>query len=739
MLSGHHSPSQAGRPTKHSLICDRTETFLDAFRTGRFSDVKIISHNHVYRLHRVILLQSPFFKRLLLDENGGEVVIVEGFLGVEIGGDWRVTREGVQTALRDLYAASQRASITPLNVLSILPAACFFELHSLKSYCVNTILTTLSTDTIVTYATQLERLRPHGVLSSPYGHKHAYGRLFAECHRKLSEAVLGFLCGVVNVGLAKEIPDSEKGHAMSAEQVLTRLPLCWVRRVLESDLLCVQSEFERYELVKRVVGSRRVTGCRVLADDVPIKQEFLSDNDCTFTRNDDLEVSLWSETASVLEDTTNHSNSADSLTRNAGPTDAVLRLRNYFGNLFEKVVPTNIGARKRKRTDNSDDESPFGLTNGREGEEEQFVEAVEDFAQAPHTSIRTPTRRVPAHGRSPISSPRSINRHYIPGALSPTPQATPEDAVMAGVFQTAVIYTYMTFPQLELVKRDGIVPDAVVLESFWTQAELMNGGRSAARKGFQKFRFAVKFKNVANYFLGKSGQHLGSMYPSVSDTGTDITKPGIMCSESVLCAGLQYRVLLTLGPEDDNDDSERCSPSNHSPSEYSSQKPVPADEQAGKSREVFRVLLQRNRVGEGSTGKRKESGVLSNISHSVGSSSRASGPTTMPSETPSTPSQTSPSISYRIYIFDPQNFTSPGKTHPQWKEFVKPVTACDHDGSGFVRGFSVPPLTTADWEGEKENMGVGKASSRKGKEKGQEPGLCDDSNGDLWAVVVIEF
>ncbi|KAJ3014336.1 hypothetical protein HKX48_005212 [Thoreauomyces humboldtii] len=629
-------------------------------------------------------------------------------------------------SLEDLYMPpSHRAHrITPANVLSVLPAACFLELRSLAKHCVDTLIDALSTDSIIDYAVRLESLRPPTrSMVSPYGNKHEYSQLFGQCYTQLSDAILNFLCGVINAGLCADKEDEgaensrtdgeprpDCDNAMWAENLLAKLPLCWVRRVLESDLLCVANEFERYELVKRVVKMRRVVPRSEEA--VLLKEEDVVDEEDGL---DDVDVSMWSEpdTSSSVSSSRRASRTSDVVTRNAIAAEGVFRLRSYVGSLLGRVVSSGGGSgvplqtagtdsRKRKRGLSEENETPSGS-------EDDFVEAVEEITspRSPlarrnpilHTPSRsgTPTRKAYRIAQSgPGASSSIVHTHFGPGKLPPSANASPEDTVMAGIFQTAVVYTYMTFPQLEVVKKDGIVPDAVVLESFWMQAELMNGGAGlpAGGRGFGKFRFAVRFRDVAEYFqtCASGGKTQIREVVDVETAGgpsgsgsTAAKKKKIMISESIVCAGLQYRVLLSLAEEEEGDELASPSPSTDG---RGSRPP--------RSRPLLRALLQRNRLGE----PKRSRG-------NVGAAAAAA-------------AVVNPSISYRICVFNPDDFASEARNE-DWKRFVEPVTKCDFDGNGFVRGFREPTATGRDRQRRAQGLGDG----------------ADE--GSVWAIVMIDF
>ncbi|KAI8827084.1 uncharacterized protein EV422DRAFT_512570 [Fimicolochytrium jonesii] len=801
--------------------------------TGRFSDIMLIAHNQVYRLHRVILIQSPFFRRMLLDQTGKEVVVVEGSMGIEMGGDWRVAKEGMDLSLRDLYIppSYRPKHVTYRNALTVLPAACYLELSSLSHFCVDVVLKTLSTETVVDYASQLERLRPspRGI-TSPYGPNHQYAKLFRDCYTELYDAILCFICGVINSGLSSEDAVAsaqwegeqeveQDKRSIAAEQLLAKLPLCWIRRVLESDLLSVPNEFERYELIKRVVKMRRV---KTTIEERSFKREN------SYEPQDEIDVSVWSEaeTGSIGQRDIPAAAQADVVTRNALAAESVFRLRNYVGRLFgrgaqtaEAASPTGNPAQRKRKRSGSDVENDHPSAD-----EDEFVDAPEAAGiSTPRPARfvrRTPVLRSPA--RTPTSSMSHnqsyntstiVHTHYGLGTLPSSAGASAEDTVMAGIFQTAVVYTYMTFPQLELVKQDGIVPDAVVLESFWLQAQLMNGGTGGTsglgasmrplgsigngfmqqgRRGgpvgaphnatnFGKYRFAIEFKNVQEYFLGPAqpGRSRHGKEPSLYPTVEEVTEARkaksarsatVMTSESVICAGLHYRVLLSLCTEDEVeeagiDENEECDALDDSRSSPAKRGDAPATSKKQAPRLMLRALLQRNKIVD----KRAQKQAATTDENGAGpSTSSGAAPPNLSS------SSTTPAISYRIHLFNPRDFnvdpappstsdiltadiTGPparaGTVNPpaagpssstapstmtinkqfnRWRRFGKPVTKCDFDGDGFVKGVPLSDVVAGGGTGDAVEL----AGAAVG---GKNAGSKDTVGGDLWAIVVIEF
>ncbi|KAJ3291363.1 hypothetical protein HK104_006158 [Borealophlyctis nickersoniae] len=669
----------------------------DAWDNSRFSDIKICCLNRMYRLHKVVLMHSPFFARLLLDDSNQELIIVEGFLSLECGGDHRITKEGMEICMHDLYDPDgfHRTNITPVNAFPVLASACFLELASLATYCANVILAAMNSSTVIEFASCLDRIRPprdttSAIVASPYGVAHEYWQLLAKHHKRLSEAVLSYLCQLVNVSLdvkqedeesdeewGEVVEDSEDGGEGSAaaaarsnqnrkcqtdptDDVLSCLPLSWVRRVLESETLCVPTEFARYEVIKEVVEARRRR--------IRVKGE---------VDVEEAEALAAATTAKVAKRLGGKGGDTDGAHVIA---DGVSRLRNYFGSFLGNVIRGSATKGKRKRPDVSSDEEEGG----------------------PAAAGSSSGRATPKKLARTASTVRTVSGGRSGGTVTPVKARRrldnadgPEDTVMAGIFQTAVVYTYMTFAQLEVVKKDGIVPDAVILQSFWAQAELTNCAVSGEDTQLPPFRFAARFQDVDEHFFGKKNgkrkgvaiEHGGTMDREEDDHPLTDT---MMSSAPIVCAGVQYRVLLSLGPADDSDDDDETgldnveNDENLSPADRRSSAIIQSysnqHNQSRPRRHVVRALLQRSK-----------SKAASSPHPSRGTAAARTGDT----------------ISYVIYAFDRGAFLrgDPGA----WRKFMKPVTACDATGDGHLRGFPVP------WGGQK------------------------NGESDLWLIVVIHF
>lgn len=244
----------------------------------------------------------------------------------------------------------------------------------------------------------------------------------------------------------------------------------------------------------------------------------------------------------------------------------------------------------------------------------------------------------------------------------------------------------MTFSQLEIVRSDRIVNDSIVLQSFWMQTELSNKLNRQrchhvsstgippnlssfqfkdGKKQLPPFRFAAKFKNVRHFFTSLNRFNSNGIELGLGEDGAspdnDNSEMIMMISEACKCAGVDYRVLLGL---------ETVEPT---------QKSIPGGSLNGSDSEkefVLKAHLQRHRVStsaDGVTGS--------------GSGGRGEGG----------------GISYTIYVFDVNDFDYQG--NERWKEFHKPLTACDFECQGHVKGFPLPR----------------------------------DDDGDIWLIVKIEL
>jgi hypothetical protein len=393
-------------------IIEKTNPLSLQFDDGLYSDFVVFVRTTSYRLHKVILSQSPFLKKYL--ESDSVVLDCEPV--------------GLQICLQDLYY-HPRASIQNDNVFQVLDVACYLELQELAYFCYTFILDKLTKlESIHVFCSQLQQGGPN--ISQKY-------------KEKLHQAVLGTLlycCSLCSMDEPDRMEDRvyPPGPMTPMCLFLAQLPLVWIERIVKSDLLTIPCEFERYQLVKSILRLRQSRPVQVTVESSSEEEEEEEKVEAKQTVVSGVAKKVYS--------------------------------------LLDNWIPK---AKKRK-LEESDDET--------------------------------------------VSSPVSEQR-----IIKPLPNRPTLPQTISSMYESGIVYTYMTFPQLGIVKKDEIVPLHLALESYWLQAEL---GTNEAGKNLPPFRFGCCFEKVSAFF---------------KDPGNTL-----MTSDSVVCAGIQYRLLLAK----DNDKDE---------------------------------------------------------------------------------------------------------------------------------------------------------------------------------------
>jgi hypothetical protein len=373
------------------------------FNNKVYSDFIVQVKDNQFRLHKVILSQSPFFKQFL-DQDSCTI-------------DCDAT--GLEICLLDLYHSS-RSNIKSQDILKALDVACYLELHDLAYFCYDFILTKLQKlEDIILYCSQLQK-----------------GNITEKYYSRLNQAILGTLLYCSSICSNKQVDE------MTIEECpvhpdtplslfLAQLPLVWIEKVMKSDLLCVACEFDRYSLVKQILRLRQSRPVQVILEHSESESE--------------------SESEKELENV---------------KESVVSGVAKKVYSLFDGLIPRP----KKRKLEDSDDET--------------------------------------------VASP------VIERIIKPLPNRPTLPQTISSIYEFGIIYTYMTFPQLGVVKKDEIVPLHLALESYWLQAEL---GTNDHGKELPPFRFAYCFTNVTKYFEQDQS---------------------VMTSDPVMCAGVQYRLLL---------------------------------------------------------------------------------------------------------------------------------------------------------------------------------------------------
>ncbi|KAJ3362309.1 hypothetical protein HDU91_003487 [Kappamyces sp. JEL0680] len=262
------------------------------------------------------------------------------------------------------------------------------------------------------------------------------------------------------------IPSPSRTAPIPASLFLAQLPLRWIEKVLCADALVTPSEYERYRLAKRIFQLRSS-----FPHLIPTEQS---------------QQSPFCQQVSSHDEDYNTSQDENEPETHAEPEDESFSI----AGLIEKVL-TNVRPKKRKM------EEP--VTN------------------PPKDSDSQARKRLKSVTDNALSSPTT----YKPESLSILP------TTQAKIYEKGIIYTYMTFQQLGVVKSDEIVPFHLALESFWLQTELSGQLLENRTHKLPPFRFSIQFNDISKHFRSTP-------------------RPQTMASESVVCAGVQYRLLLAL-------------------------------------------------------------------------------------------------------------------------------------------------------------------------------------------------
>ncbi|KAJ6797970.1 Uncharacterized protein M6B38_215225 [Iris pallida] len=188
-------------------LCDHIQ--MEGFNSGAFSDVVVQAMGSTYRLHRLILSRSSYFRNMLhgpWKEAGAPTVV----LHID---DANVNSESIAMALGYLYG--HHPKLNDNNAFRVLAAASFLDLQDLCAICTDFIISELWTSNFLAYQVFAE--------SQDYG-------LHGE---RVRSACWGYLC---------------QSGTMELREVLPKLSSQTLHVLLTSDELWVPNEEKRFEL-----------------------------------------------------------------------------------------------------------------------------------------------------------------------------------------------------------------------------------------------------------------------------------------------------------------------------------------------------------------------------------------------------------------------------------------------------------------------------------------------------------
>ncbi|KAL6616656.1 hypothetical protein ACP70R_038926 [Stipagrostis hirtigluma subsp. patula] len=215
------------RPVDCNLaaLCDHVQA--EGFGSGAFSDVVVEAMGATYRLHRLILSRSSYFRNMLHGpwrEAGAPTVV----LHID---DDNVDSEAITIALAYLYG--QPPKLNDNNAFRVLAAASFLDLQDLCTICTDYIISELWTSNFLQYQLFAE--------SQDYG---SHGE-------RVRNACWGYLC---------------QSATLELREVLPKLSSQTLHSLLTSDELWVPNEEKRFELAlftllaKVTIGELQVNG-----------------------------------------------------------------------------------------------------------------------------------------------------------------------------------------------------------------------------------------------------------------------------------------------------------------------------------------------------------------------------------------------------------------------------------------------------------------------------------------------
>lgn len=595
---------------------------IPVFQSGMFSDVSVFvclrdEPQDVLNLHRIILCQSPFFKRLLV-QHGKKLALNESAEAVRIFLDFDehplVSKRAVREVFQALYCFDMQyealCKLDMRELLEILTVACFFEVEYISDKAFQCLLRQTSPQNIVTLAhltDSLYRQQTSGAANRRHGLS-TYSML-AKYQGYLQQAYLTYVCQLVGTPAVEINLNSQK---------LAKLPWLWIEKVLKSDLLVVGSEFARYQLVKETVQLRLRTDETLLSDVVSevstVPPSSLKASTSTLRRGPSANSSPQALSKGVV------GSIIDSIWTTIGTAKRKMALPEAQGgsakhrklaSLNDGFVGSGLSAQGHLQSQGARYENASELDEGdtlRNDTEDEESDGDSDGSQDSGL----------AHLKTLFNSPSPKKKSTAGHNIRPIGK-------VESLFRSGVVYTYMEFLDLEAIKKDKYIPERLVVEHFWLQQELayflqeskfLNAGAKVTTSGtkFPPFRFSVSFKDLRKRLLnaGVLTALVGQtpLPEPKEDSGVELVNsptPGYrVYSTPVTCAGFQFRISLEIMTDTEceewaskskNESIEKadwsaCAPHQMSQGVASSMRPLPAIAKESQRSEGSEILSQ---------------------------------------------------------------------------------------------------------------------------------------------------
>ncbi|XP_011862837.1 PREDICTED: protein germ cell-less isoform X2 [Vollenhovia emeryi] len=132
-------------PKKRKLLTTAQYIYKTLFQEEKGSDITVLILGRAWRLHKVYISQSPYFASMF---SGSWREANEKVISVEIT-DPNITINSLSVVLGSLY--QDEVSLEPKEVVSILATSTLFQLQGLIDECVDIMIETTNSETVVRY------------------------------------------------------------------------------------------------------------------------------------------------------------------------------------------------------------------------------------------------------------------------------------------------------------------------------------------------------------------------------------------------------------------------------------------------------------------------------------------------------------------------------------------------------------------------------------------------------------
>ncbi|XP_024886625.1 protein germ cell-less-like [Temnothorax curvispinosus] len=132
-------------PKKRKLLTTAQYIYKTLYQEEKGSDITVLILGRAWRLHKVYISQSPYFASMF---SGSWREANEKVISVEIT-DPNITINSLSVVLGSLY--QDEVSLEPKDVVSILATSTLFQLQGLIDECVDIMVETTNSETVVSY------------------------------------------------------------------------------------------------------------------------------------------------------------------------------------------------------------------------------------------------------------------------------------------------------------------------------------------------------------------------------------------------------------------------------------------------------------------------------------------------------------------------------------------------------------------------------------------------------------